>query len=108
MADFAQIRVPGPGKSKTQDYLWINLDYVVKIEVPEYFKDPRTVIFSDGSQITLKYDESRKLIEQLNQCCIPRKINTNPPDTAPKTATRASTRTAAKPIAVKGRSKPKK
>jgi hypothetical protein len=67
MADFAIIH--------EQDVLpvWINLDYVVRINRGLDPHEPTSVHFSDGKSIVLSRPEGDKLVAQLNQCCQPRK-----------------------------------
>ena len=66
MADFAIIH--------EQDVLpvWINLDYVVRINPGLDPHEPTSIHFRDGTSIVVSRPEGSKLIAQLNQCCHPR------------------------------------
>ena len=67
MADFAIIH--------EQDILpvWINLDYVVRIDRGLDPHEPTSVHLRDGKTIVLSRAEGDKLVAQLNLCCQPRK-----------------------------------
>jgi hypothetical protein len=66
MADFAIIH--------EQDVLpvWINLDYVVRINRGLDPHEPTSIHFSDGKTIVVPRAEGDKLVAQLNLCCNPR------------------------------------
>ena len=56
MADFAHI--------KEQD-LWINLDYVVRIEPNADEAESTTVVFADGTSFTISNTDGKRLLQRF-------------------------------------------
>lgn len=56
MADFKLIKEQG---------VWINLDYVVRIESNEDEAETASVVFADGTSFTLSHADSKRLARQL-------------------------------------------
>jgi hypothetical protein len=67
MADFAAITESGVIP------VYINVDYVVRIERGVDPREPTTVRFRDRRSISLSRSEGDKLVAQLNLCCNERK-----------------------------------
>jgi hypothetical protein len=67
MADFARI------EERSGLSLLINLDYVTRIRPGLDPQEPTTVQFAVGRTLVISAAEGRKLIEQLNRCCVKRK-----------------------------------
>jgi hypothetical protein len=58
--------------------VYINLDYVIKIELGLDPRESTTVKFRDGRTMSLARSEGERLVQQLNLCCIPRKKEMQP------------------------------
>ena len=56
MADFAFVKDQG---------VWINLDYVVRIESDGDDAESTSVVFADGTSFTLSSGDGKRLIRQL-------------------------------------------
>ncbi len=56
MADFAFVKEQG---------VWINLDYVVRIEIDEDDAESTSVVFADGTSFSISPADSKKLLRQL-------------------------------------------
>ena len=56
MADFALVKEQG---------VWINLDYVVRIESDEDDAESTSVVFADGTSFTISRADGKKLVRQL-------------------------------------------
>ena len=67
MADFAEI------KDSQGLRLWINLDYVTRIRPGLDPQEPATVRFATERTLAIPAAEGRRLIAQLNRCCVKRK-----------------------------------
>lgn len=67
MADFARI------EDHSGLPLLINLDYVTRIRPGLDPQEPATVQFAVGRTLVISAAEGRKLIAQLNRCCVKRK-----------------------------------
>jgi len=67
MADFASIAASG-GRT-----LWINLDHVTRIVPGLDPREPATVRFAAGRALVIPAAEGRRLVAQLNRCCVKRK-----------------------------------
>ncbi len=78
MADFALIH-----ESQVLP-VWINLDYVVRIDRGLDPQEPTSVHFRDGKSIIIPRAEGDALVAQLNQCCIPRAAKSARRRRAPK------------------------
>ena len=76
MADFAFVNISNSSP------VYINLDYVVKIERGLDPREATTVKFRDGRTMVLARVEGDRLVEQLNLCCIQRKKDMQPRKTA--------------------------
>lgn len=71
MADFASTNDNGVP-------IWINLDYVFKINRGLDPQEGTEVFFINGERLHLSRSDGGKLVAQLNQCCTPRR-NSNKP-----------------------------
>ncbi len=56
MADFAFVKEQG---------VWINLDYVVRIEIDEDDAESTSVVFADGTSFSISPADGKKLVRQL-------------------------------------------
>ncbi len=56
MADFALVKEQG---------VWINLDYVVRIEIDEDDAESTSVVFADGTSFSISPADGKKLVRQL-------------------------------------------
>ncbi len=72
MADFASTNEDGVP-------VWINLDYVYKINRGLDPREPTSVYFINGESLSLSRSDGSLLVEQLNLCCIPRPVPVKPP-----------------------------
>lgn len=77
MADFALIH------ESNALPVWINLDYVIRIERGLDPTEPTLVRLVGNSKLTLSRAEGDRLVAQLNQCCKgPRQSRSGAPATA--------------------------
>ncbi len=56
MADFALVKEQG---------VWINLDYVVRIESDGDDAESTAVVFADGTSFSISHADGKKLVRQL-------------------------------------------